>query len=654
MNKVKKFGKVCWQYDYVHTIVYAILLNLIIECLNKRSLMGFVSLFTNPIIFLYNTMIIMLTLSIALLCKRKMFAYSGIALIWLILAFTNYVVLCSRKTPFTAMDIFLLSDAIKVIPVYLKLYQMILIVIGVILAIAGLCLLYVKERKDEHKIHYLHSLIKIGIMAAIVYCCTNAFLMAGILKKNFGNLGMAYQQYGFAYCFSCSVVDRGISKSDEYSVAYMDSLKETLDDGQTENSEKTPNIIFLQLESFFDPNLVQDVTFTENPVPNYDKMKEEYSNGFLSVPCFGAGTANTEFEVQTGINLDDFGPGEYPYKTVLQSAVCESAAYNLKNLGYSTHALHNNDGTFYDRYKVFSHLGYDTFTSVEYMNGIEHTPQGWAKDKILTGEIGKLLDSTDGSDYIYTISVQGHGDYPDTMPEGYTPKIGVSGFFDTARATAFTYYVNQIHEMDTFLGELTDYLSQRDEETVLVLYGDHLPSFEFNETNLKNKDIYQTQYVIWSNFDMGYAHKDMEAYQLSAYVLGKLGISEGYITKFHQKQSESDDYLKNLKILEYDILYGDQDIYNGENPFKVTDLKMGTDPIKIDNAYDYKDYVCVEGDHFNDSSVVYINNKEHSTEIINDHTLKVADCKLKSGDIVSVVQRGGDKIELSRVSFTVN
>lgn len=62
------------------------------------------------------------------------------------------------------------------------------------------------------------------------------------------------------------------------------------------------------------------------------RLSSEYSAGYISVPCFGAGTANTEFEVQTGINLDDFGPGEYPYKTVLQSAICESAAYDLKIL----------------------------------------------------------------------------------------------------------------------------------------------------------------------------------------------------------------------------------------------------------------------------------------------------------------------------------
>ena len=67
-------------------------------------------------------------------------------------------------------------------------------------------------------------------------------------------------------------------------------------------------------------------------------------------------------------------------------------AYDLKKLGYSTHAIHNNDGTFYDRNLVFSHMGYETFTSIEYMDGVEATTMGWAKEYIKTGEINKALD----------------------------------------------------------------------------------------------------------------------------------------------------------------------------------------------------------------------------------------------------------------------
>ena len=55
--------------------------------------------------------------------------------------------------------------------------------------------------------------------------------------------------------------------------------------------------------------------------------------------------------------------------------------------------------------------------------------------------------------------------------------------------------------MDSFIGELVNMLERRQEETVLVMYGDHLPTFSFTNDTMKNADIYQTEYFIWSNFD---------------------------------------------------------------------------------------------------------------------------------------------------------
>ncbi len=636
--------------------VFSLLINILVECLNHRNLWGLAELFVNPVVFLYNTLIIMLTMCVSLFTRRKIFAGVTIGGIWVVLAVINFVVLSSRKTPFTAMDIYLIQDAIKVIPVYLNVFQIILIAAAVIAGIAGLVFLWIKGPKAPAvlnlKSRLLWAAVKTAVVGVLVLGLTLVLIPMGVLGRNFGNLGNAYKQYGFAYCFSCSVVGRGISKSDDYSEEYMDGIKEQLDTSQgVENSQSHPNIIFVQLESFFNPERIKGVKFSSDPLPNFKKYSTEYSAGYISVPCFGAGTANTEFEVQTGINLDDFGPGEYPYKTVLQSAICESAAYNLKSLGYSTHALHNNDGTFYNRNKVFSHLGYDSFTSVEYMTNIEYTPTGWAKDKILTGEIEKLLDKTDGSDYIYTISVQGHGDYPSQMPEGYTPEIKVEGFFDEDSEEAFEYYVNQLHEMDKFIGELVDMLSKRGEETVLVMYGDHLPGFSFTDDNLSYGDIYQTPYFIWDNIGLQREYKNIEAYQLTSYLFERLGITEGYINRYHQKYKYSEDYLKNLKILEYDILYGDHEIYGGENPYKATDMVMGTDEIKITKAYAYGDHVCVEGENFNDFSVVLVNEKEYPTVIVNGNMLTVEGVKLKAGDKVSVIQRGKDKIELSRVTL---
>lgn len=659
MNKVKTFLQKIWTYDLVHTAVYSLILELVVECFNRRGIMGLAFPFMHPVIFIYNTLIIMTTMTIALFFTRRIFAYCVISVVWIGLSLTNFIILSSRKTPFTAMDFYLIKDAIKVAGLYVSIVQIILIALLVIAVITGLVFLWRKAPKIEVTIKktkfYAYAGVQLVLVFLAAYGIGITLLFTGAVEGHFGNLAQAYKKYGFSHCFVSSVLDRGIKKSGEYSEEYMESLKKDLDDVEPEADDKTPNIIFVQLESFFDPTYVKGITLSENPLPNYQKLISEYSSGYLSVPCFGAGTCNTEFEVQTGINIDDFGPGEYPYRTIMKSKVCESMAYDLKKLGYSTHAIHNNDGTFYDRNLVFSHLGYDTFTSIEYMDGFEKTPMGWAKDYVLTDEIDKALNSTSGTDYVFTISVQGHGDYPSTPMEGYTPEIKVTNFPVAEQQASFEYYVNQIHEMDNFIGELVDKLSERDEETILVLYGDHLPTFDFTDEMLTNGDKFQTQYVIWSNFQMDKQNKDIQAYQLSAYVMERLGMSEGYIMKYHQskKNLPEDEYLKNLKILEYDILYGKKEIYGGDTPYVATELKMGIDDIEITDVYNYGDTVFIEGNHFNDYSCALINGKEYATEKISDRLLRVKGAKVKKDDLVTVAQKGDDKVELSRTTFAV-
>ncbi len=659
MNKVKTFLQKIWTYDLVHTAVYSIILELVVECFNRRGIMGLAFPFMHPVIFIYNTLIIMTTMTIALFFTRRIFAYCVISVVWIGLSLTNFIILSSRKTPFTAMDFYLIKDAIKVAGLYVSIVQIILIALLVIAVITGLVFLWRKAPKIEVTIKktkfYAYAGVQLVLVFLAAYGIGITLLFTGAVEGHFGNLAQAYKKYGFSHCFVSSVLDRGIKKSGEYSEQYMESLKKDLDDVEPEADDKTPNIIFVQLESFFDPTHVKGITLSENPLPNYQKLISEYSSGYLSVPCFGAGTCNTEFEVQTGINIDDFGPGEYPYRTIMKSKVCESMAYDLKKLGYSTHAIHNNDGTFYDRNLVFSHLGYDTFTSIEYMDGFEKTPMGWAKDYVLTDEIDKALNSTSGTDYVFTISVQGHGDYPSTPIEGYKPEIKVTNFPVAEQQASFEYYVNQIHEMDNFIGELVDKLSERDEETILVLYGDHLPTFDFTDEMLTNGDKFQTQYVIWSNFQMDKQNKDIQAYQLSAYVMERLGMSEGYIMKYHQskKNLPEDEYLKKLKILEYDILYGKKEIYGGDTPYVATELKMGIDDIEITDVYNYGDTVFIEGNHFNDYSCALINGKEYVTEKISDRLLRVKGAKVKKDDLVAVAQKGDDKVELSRTTFAV-
>lgn len=330
---------------------------------------------------------------------------------------------------------------------------------------------------------------------------------------------------------------------------------------------------------------------------------KEYSSGYLTVPSVGAGTANVEFEVMTGLSAKFFGPGEYPYKSILKEKTVESTPYQLKELGYSAHAIHNHRGAFYFRNKVFANMGFDTFTCLEYMNNVMKTPKNWAKDGILTEQIVTAMDSTKNQDYIYTISVQGHGKYPDEEVLE-NPEITVTEAESEEQKWKYEYYANQIYEMDLFIKELTDTLASYDEDVVLVMYGDHLPALDMTEESMKTGELYDTQYIIWDNFGMKKQDMDIATYSLSGEVLDRLGISVGMMTKYHQNYRGSEDYLTDLKALGYDMLYGKQFIYGEKNPYEPTDLQMGMKEIKIKEVVQIGEDFYIKGENFTEYSKI--------------------------------------------------
>lgn len=657
-RKTKKIIEKSFQNQYLFCIVISLLLNMAVETLSRKSfLSNLIYLLSNPLIFIYNSLIIAITVSFVLFFKRQVFGFILISTIWIVLGIINSVLLVFRTTPFTATDIKLIKSAFTIMNNYLNNFQIFLIAAFFFIVLFVGFLFWRKAPKINKKIEYKKITIFLMSIFLIFIFSTNIFLKTNILSSNFGNIADAFKDFGFPYGFGNSLVNTGIDKPSKYSEEIIEEIIDEVESpimSENNNSpimdnistEKDyPNIIFLQLESFMDPTYVKDVSFSIDPIPVFRKLKEKYTSGFLSVPSIGAGTANTEFEVITGMNLDFFGPGEYPYKTVLKETPCESIAYNLKELEYSTHAIHNNDGSFYDRNIVFSQLGFDSFTSIEYMDIKEYTPMGWSKDFVLTDEIFKALNDSEEQDLIYTISVQGHGSYPE-IEMLKDPSVLVSGLEEKKR-NSFQYYVNQLYEMDLFIKDLITKLEVYDEETVLILFGDHLPGFSFTNEDLTNKDIYKTEYIIWNNFDMEEVDLNMEAYQLSAYVMELLEINSGILTRFHKVFKDENNYLEDLKVLEYDMLYGNMEVFNGVNPYKKTDVKMGIDEISIENVEVLLDKINIRGNNFTEFSKIYINDKEFNTKFVNKSLLKVENKDINVGDIIVVNQVGNDNIILS-------
>ena len=597
-------------------ILLPIVLEFLIEALSRKSLIAAVKYAINsPLLFAFNTLIIMLTLSIAMFFKREVFALTTISVVWVILHF--------RVTPFSAVDFTLIKSAISVSSHYLNLFTIAMIIVAIFVVLIGLICLFrkapVNEQHGYRKIIFsILCCLTLGVAIIVLHRSSNS---VQALSTHYTNISEAYENYGFAYCFANSILDTGIKKPEDYSKQSVKKITKALKDEK--NTDKRPNIIFIQLESFFDVGYEKNLQFSEDPLPVFHSLQKKYSSGLVTVPTVGAGTVNTEFEILTGMRQHDFGVSEYPYKTVLKSKTSESICTDLKKLGYSTHAVHNNEATFYGRNTVFSNIGFDTFCSMEYMNGLTDSPNGWSNDDVLSREIMKTLDSTSGPDFTMAITVQSHGKYDGIALDD--PTIKVTGAPER-KEQAYEYYVNEIHEVDRMIDTLIKELSNRKEETVLVLYGDHLPSLDIQKDDLSNANLYQTQYVVWDNMNLKKKTKNLHAYQLYAEVLDRIQIHEGMITKYHQQtKHRSKLYLTGLTTLSYDLLYGDNYAYDGENPFKQTELQMGTEPVKLTSVQKTKSGYRVVGSGFTPYCKVYYDGTLVESEWISSGCLQLQD-----------------------------
>lgn len=636
------------KYSLVGHALIALTIVFLVEVISRRDLISaFQFVGTHTLAYLYNSFLVFASLTLVYFFRRRAFWRVVISGFWTILGIINGCVLSNRVTPFGYTDLKCIPELFAMNNTsYFTAEQATIVVFGLGAFALFLVALFIKGPRYQGKLHYvMYPIACLSLFFVGIPLTTNAAQSTNIVADYYTNIAQGYEDYGFVYSFSSSVVDRGMQKPDNYSedtIAAIETNVETAAEQTTTNGTDGPNIICVLLESFCDPEEINFLETSEDPIPTFHYLEDNFSSGYLTVPVVGAGTANTEFEVLTGMSMQYFGTGEYPYKTILKKTDCEAIASDLSKIGYSSHVVHNNGGNFYSRANAFSMMGFDTFTSKELMNITALTPNGsWSTDDILVNETMKTLDATPGSDFTYTITVCTHGDYP-TEPVIENPAITVSGVDDEAQTNQWTYYVNQLNASDRFISSLIDRLSQRDEDTVVVMFGDHLPTMGLTDDDMKSGDIYKTKYITWNNFGLEKKDADLYAYQLLASITDSVGIHEGTIFNYHQTQSDSATYLEGLENLQYDILYGKRYCYNGEDLYPASDLVMGIDDVEITDVRPsaIEDKIYIYGNNFTQSSRVFINGEKVSCTQVSTGLLSISKDAISDGDTVVVNQMG--------------
>lgn len=645
LRRVAFFNK----YSLLFHALASCLIVFVVELISRRDFLSactFVAGHTGA--FIYNAFIVFASLCLVYLFRRRAFVRVIISGFWIILGVINGCILSNRVTPFGFTDLKCINDLFAMNNTnYFTAQEAMLVVTGLGLFALGCIVLFIKGPKFQGRIHKLIvSAAIISVLFIGLPVTTSAAQSANVVASYFSNIAQGYENYGFIYGFSSSVMDRGMRKPEGYSeetVAAIEADVEQTKEETAVTAQNAPNIICVLLESFCDPDEIRFLEYDKDPVPTFHYLEENYSTGYLTVPVVGAGTANTEFEILTGMGMQFFGTGEYPYKTILKKTDCESVASDLSAIGYGTHAVHNNGGNFYSRVNAFSMMGFDTFTSKELMNIQTYTPNGsWATDDILVDETIKTLDATPGQpDFTYTITVGTHGDYP-TTPVIADPKYPISGVEDEGAKNQWTYYVNQLNEIDTFMADLIKKVNARGEDTLIVFFGDHLPTMGLTDEDMLSGDIYKTNYVTWNNFGLKKADADLCAYQLMAEITAQAGIHEGTILTYHQTQKGSADYCAGLENLQYDILYGSRYCYGGVDKYPATDIVMGIDETVIDSAVNSISgtQVMIYGDNFTRWSKVFVNDVKVNTLFSSSGCLVISREDISDGDTIVINQMG--------------
>ena len=159
MNNILKKLLEYLAYPLLMLVIVSLLLTFVVDSISRGSIsesFNFIS--SKEITFLFNTLIIFLTLSITLLTKRKIFSYCLISFIWIIIAIGNKILLSLRGTPLNGSDLKLIKSGLKLINNYMSKQEIIYIIMALFFILALLVLIFIFAPKTKFKINYILSL----------------------------------------------------------------------------------------------------------------------------------------------------------------------------------------------------------------------------------------------------------------------------------------------------------------------------------------------------------------------------------------------------------------------------------------------------------------------------------------------------------------
>lgn len=478
------------------------------------------------------------------LLRNDLFAYIMTSLLFYILSLVTYVTNELTGDPLLPSDLLLIKN-VKEIASFVDIPFSISYVISFLLMVAGGITLWFIRKKHPLKIKFRHRfMIDIAIIA--VFCIV---IYAFCLNHNFrhGTLGKINVEIsafnpvddlhanGVVLTFFPRIGDLIVDKPENYTEEKIGEIHEKYKDiPSISGNGKSPNVIIIQNEAWWDPTELKNVEFSEDPMAQIKALGEEFPYGKLVTPVYAGGTCMPEFECITGYSTAFLPGNSYPYIQHVLSET-ESTVSTYKKNGYETVALHPYHINFYNRSKAYPLLGFDKVLGIDDMEGSYDNKAGWyvsdefAANQIISAFENKTADRL----FCFTVTMQNHGDYTSKRYEEYEIELKSDAMSKEDLEGLYDYTQGVKDSCDSFI-QLKEYFENVDEPVLIAMYGDHLPllgtdgsTYITGELATKEKsfvptqfdNLYYTPYIVWANYDIS-------DFTLPEYIsAGNLGLS---------------------------------------------------------------------------------------------------------------------------------
>ena len=360
--------------------------------------------------------------------------------------------------------------------------------------------------------------VSLGVLVGLIFTVyASNDLYNSFRVSNAYYVPAVFNELGFPYCFCHQFTTYPVDKPEGFSKSEATGWET----GEQPGLGKDVNIIMVMNEAFSDITDGSMFNWAEgdDPLPNLHALQNDPHalTGHIVVPGFAGGTANTEFDVLTGMQTNALSDTTTSAMRVINRNL-DSLFRVFDADGYRTSFYHPGDAWFYNRENVYRWLGAEHEVFAKDMKDLEYKGR-WVTDDYMAGLIEEEFETavSEGRPlFNYTTTIQNHMSYTaDKYGEGHTfAPVSVTADISDETRTMLEVYTEGVRDADAMLGRLTAYFAERSEPVVLVFYGDHLPYLGDNQKGYAElgsevaiaendrTDIlcsYKTPYVIWTN-----------------------------------------------------------------------------------------------------------------------------------------------------------